>query len=244
MNGKLFIGTSGWSYGNWQGVFYPATLKPVEWLPYYARFFNTVEINASFYHLLPQKTFDGWREKTPSGFIFSAKSSRFITHLKRLKETQEPLARFFSSVCGLGEKLGPILFQLPSNFTSDAYILDEFLKTLPGEYRYAFEFRHPSWLNDEIFSILKGHKAAFVIQDSPHWPKAEIITADFTYLRFHGSSSLYGSCYCDQELERYAKRIEKWRRGNGTVYAYFNNDARGFAVQNARTLKTLLGEEG
>lgn len=244
---KIFIGTSGFTYSYWKGVFYPPDLPQSKWLEFYARQFQAVEINASFYHQMSRKIYEGWAKRTPQDFLFTVKGSRFITHIKRLKDCQEPVKRFLESVGGLGEKLGVILWQLPPRWAFDKLKLEKFLEDFrvsSEKFRVsvsqAFEFRDKSWLNEKVYAILREHNAALVIQDSPNWPTEEVITADFTYLRFHGRDSLYGSCYNKKEIEEWAGKIKKWQNKGLDVYAFFNNDAHGYAVRNARELKELI----
>lgn len=265
---KIWIGTSGFTYEHWREIFYPRDLPQAKWLEFYSQHFSTVEINASFYHQMSRKIYEGWAKRTPDNFIFTVKGSRFITHIKRLKDCREPVERFLESVSGLGEKLGVILWQLPPRWVFDKLRLEEFLKLIsPKEVRpprrsdltrnirHAFEFRDSSWLNEQVYTLLKKHNCALVIQDSPSWPTAEVITADFTphhfyqngagftYLRFHGNQSLYGSCYNKEELREWAEKIKKWQKNGLDVYAYFNNDAQGYAVRNAKELKELVSSE-
>jgi len=243
---KAFIGTSGFSYSHWQGVFYPDDLPQKEWLRYYSQYFDTVEINATFYHQMRSKTFKKWRETVGPDFVFSIKASRFITHIKKLKNCQEPLERLMEGVkklritnYELRITKNVILFQLPAHWQVNTERLKEFVEILPREFRFAFEFRDQSWLCSEVYEILKQANCALVIQDSPYWPTSEVITADFTYLRFHGSKRLYSSCYGERELENWAGKIKKWMEEGLAVYCYFNNDAMGYAVENAKRLKEL-----
>lgn len=229
---KIFIGTSGYSYSGWEDVFYPRDLDRKKQLEYYSQRLKTVEINSSFYHLPSLKTFQSWRKKTPKNFIFALKSSRYITHVKKLKDCKEPWQRFITNARGLKEKLGPILFQLPANFKVNEERLEDFLIFLPKKYRYAFEFRNRTWFKKEIYQILKKHNVALCIADSLKWPLEEKITADFVYLRFHGKV-LYSSKYSEKELKQWAEKIKKWRKD---VYVYFNNDAFGHAPNDAKRL--------
>ena len=237
--GEVFIGTSGWVYEDWWGRFYPKNINPEERLEYYSKYFDIVEINSSFYHLPRQKTFKNWSLKTPSQFSFSAKLSRYITQIKKLNNPKEPLELFLSQSKGLGKKLQVILVQLPPNFKKNLKRLEEFLKLLPKKPRFAFEFRHETWLDREVYDLLRKYKAGFVIQDSSRWPSAEVVTADFVYLRFHGRV-LYASNYPESELKKWAERIKKWIGEGLDVYGYFNNDTKAFAIYNALKLKELI----
>ena len=237
---RVLIGTAGFFYPHWRGTFYPQNLPRKDWFRYYAKHFNTVELNVSFYRLPKREIFEGWRKKAglpAGGFVFSVKGSRFITHIKKLKDCQEPRQRFFEAARGLGG--GVILWQLPPRFKANPERLEEFLRRRRTQWRYAFEFRHQSWLTKEIYRILKQYRAAVVFQDYPQWPMTEKITTDFVYLRLHGRQHLYSSCYTKRELAGWARKIKKWLIRGLDVYVYFNNDALGYAIENARTLKKL-----
>lgn len=238
---SVFIGTSGFSYSHWQGIFYPQDLKQKDWLRYYAQHFDTVEINATFYHQMRPQTFTKWRKTVGLEFVFSIKGSRFITHIKRLKDCKEPLGKLMVGIRALRTiPYEVVLFQLPPRWPANEERLKDFVKILPKDFRFAFEFRDKSWLCKEVYKILKEANCALVIQDSPYWPTEEVITADFTYLRFHGSKRLYSSNYSDEELKNWAKKIKKWLKEGLDVYCYFNNDAMGYAIENAKTLKELV----
>ena len=255
---KLFIGTSGWIYKDWEGIFYPQDLPSKDKLKYFSQYFKTTEVNYSFYHLPRPKTYQNWHSQTPKDFIFSVKASRFITHIKRLKGIGEAWRSFLKNALNLKEKLGPILFQFPPSFQAspeNIKRLEKFLSILRGRtsikisisrgstsknLRYAFEFRHPSWCDKKIYNLLKRFKAAWVIADSSQYPKSEAITADFIYMRMHGSQVLFGSKYTKKELKELTRKIKKWLSLKKDVYIYFNNDAYGYAVQNAQELLKLL----
>jgi len=235
---KYYIGTSGWHYEHWRGDFYPRDLPKTRWLEFYARQFNTVELNNSFYRLPTENAFANWENATPSDFIFAVKVSRFITHIKRLKDTSEALEKFLSRARLLGNKLGPLLYQLPSNMKNDAVRLEDFLKILPDGLRHVFEFRHDSWFDDKTYALLRRYGAGLCLYDMPDFTTPVLATANFAYVRFHGSRALYSSGYTDRELESWAENIKKLKIS--TVYVYFNNDAGGFAVPNAQMLRGLL----
>jgi uncharacterized protein YecE (DUF72 family) len=234
------IGTSGWSYDHWSGKFYPEELKKNKWLNYYSNFFGTVEINNSFYHLPKLKTFINWKENTSEDFIFSVKVSRYITHIKRLVDCQEPLGRLFQAADGLGKKLGPFLFQLPPNLKKDEKLFEDFLRILPQDYEFAFEFRNKSWFAEEIYRLLEGYRCAIVISSSPGFPYEEKVTANFCYIRMHGSDELYRSSYSKDELKKISCLIKKNLNTNTKNYVYFNNDSEAYAVENARTLIEMI----
>ncbi|MBW1960850.1 MAG: DUF72 domain-containing protein [Deltaproteobacteria bacterium] len=188
------IGTSGWNYEHWKDRFYPSGLAKSKWLNFYTEHFDTVEVNATFYRLPKPKTFDNWYEKTPDNFLWAVKGSRYITHIQRLKDTAESLERLYQSVERLKEKAGPILFQLPPSFTFDERILKAFCKELNPAFRHALEVRHESWIDEVVFQILKENNIALCISDSAgRFPYCEAITADFVYIRLHGSKKLYAS---------------------------------------------------
>lgn len=232
------IGTSGWTYPHWKVVFYPEELPSSRWLDFYTKQFDTVELNASFYRQPTHTTFENWKNKTPSGFVWSVKANRYITHLKKLRNVKDSLKRFYEAASGLDGKLGVILFQLPPSFRSDRDVFAEFITLLPPTYRVAFEFRHASWLCKEIYELLRENNAAFCISDTAgRYPYAEELTADFVYLRLHGSRILYGSDYSEDELSAWAVKIRNWGK---SAYVYFDNDYMGYAVQNALRLKEIL----
>ena len=238
MGGKVHVGTSGWHYKHWLGLFYPQELRAHEMFAFYARQFDTVEINNTFYHLPAPSTFDSWRENSPRRFLFAAKASRFITHMKKLKDPKSSTKKFFAGAERLHKKLGPILFQLPPRWQLNLERLAEFLKALPAEHRYAFEFRDPSWHVPEVYQLLNRRNAAFCIYDFSGTPTPIELTANFTYLRFHGAG--YSGSYSSSQLESWAARIREWKQQRLDVYAYFNNDIGGHAITNAQQLKQML----
>jgi uncharacterized protein YecE (DUF72 family) len=237
----VYIGTSGWSYKHWtHDVFYPEGLPASRWLEHYARNFETVEINNSFYRLPAVETFKNWAQQVPAGFVFAVKASRYLTHIRRLRDPQEPVDLFFSRARHLGSRLGPVLFQLPPQFKMDAGRMRDLLEALPKKpaQRYVVEVRDRSWLELPILQLLEGFNVALCFAD---WREIKIdgpVTADFVYLRRH-SGPLDGN-YRLEDLHRDARQIEKWRRAGRDVYVYFNNDPQGHAVQNALQLKGLL----
>jgi len=238
---KVHIGTSGWYYKHWLGVFYPKKFPTQDMLTFYAQHFDTVEINNSFYHLPANSTFDAWRETAPEKFLFAVKGSRFITHMKKLKEPGNSTAKFFHGVERLKEKLGPILFQLPPRWHLNTQRLAEFLETLPKEHKYSFEFRDRSWHVGQVYDLLRKHNAAICIYDLSGAETPLEVTADFTYIRFHGpTEARYAGSYPTQTLKQWASRIEDWRKNLTDVYVYFNNDVGGHAVEDAQKLKELV----
>lgn len=237
---RIFIGTSGWTYYDWNGVFYPEDLPTNKQLEFYSKVFKTVEINYSFYHLPRPLTYENWYKAVPNDFVFAVKASRFITHIKRLKGVKEAWEKFFKNVIHLKEKLGPILFQFPPNFKVDLKRFEDFLSYLSPRYRYAFEFRHPSWASDHVYKLMKMSNVAWVIADSPRYPKVDVITAGHAYIRMHGSTVLFGSKYTDDELNGLAKNIKRWKKDVDAIYVYFNNDFHGYAVEDAKRLLELV----
>jgi uncharacterized protein YecE (DUF72 family) len=239
---KLFIGTSGWSYSHWAGKFYPVEIPKTRWLEYYQRHFATVEINSSFYRLPKDTTLQKWREGVPGKFIFAVKASRYITHIKKLNDPVESSKLFLARARLLGDKLGPILFQLPPGLKVRSDRLGELLGWLPRDLRYCFEFRHTSWFCKEVYDLLRRYNSALCIADSPKFPMVMQRTADFSYLRLHGSTILYQSRYTADELRIWAERIQRILDEGADVYVYFDNDAEGYAVMNALELVSLLSQ--
>ena len=208
---------------------------------FYARHFKTVEINNSFYRLPAATTFDAWRESSPKEFCFAVKASRFITHMKKLKDPESSSEKFFLVADRLREKLGPILFQLPPRWKVNVERFSEFLASLPDGHKYVIEFRDESWFVPPVFELMREFNVAFCIHDFADMQVPDEITADFSYVRFHGpTSAKYFGSYTDAQLRRWAERIEEWKSGLKSVYVYFNNDPGGEAVKNAQTLKHLL----
>jgi len=235
---RYYIGTSGWNYDHWKGVFYEDGCPKSRWLEWYGRHFQTVEVNATFYRSMKPQTFENWYRNTPDGFLWSVKANRFITHIKRLKDAEEPLGRFLESVTPLREKLGPILFQLPPSLVFNQMIAETFFRHLLPARRYTLEARHESWLEPEALKCLEQYGIAWCISDTAgRYPYREAVTADFVYIRLHGSQKLYASRYSDKELKAWADRITSW---NLDTYVYFDNDFKGYAPQNALELIRLL----
>jgi uncharacterized protein YecE (DUF72 family) len=240
MTFPIYVGTSGWNYSHWKEVFYPPICAKSQWLQFYAQKFTTVEVNATFYRLPKPETFENWRRTTPERFRWAVKANRYITHVKRLSDTGEPLERFFSAAQTLEEKFGPVLFQLPPGLAFHEGLLDEFCDNLK-KYNHpsAFEVRHKSWLTDRVLAKLEECRVAFCISDTAgRYPYEEAVTADFIYIRLHGSRKLYASDYSEDELQAWAEKIRQWER---ETYIYFDNDFGGYAPKNAARLKKILG---
>jgi uncharacterized protein YecE (DUF72 family) len=239
---KYYVGTSGWHYEHWRGRFYPEDLPKPKWLEFYSRSFDTLELNNSFYHLPSEKAFANWRDSSPEGFAFAVKVSRFITHIKKLRDIEEALVKFTDRARLLENKLGPLLYQLPPGLHRNESLLEDFLRLLPRDLNYAFEFRHESWFDKGVYDLLRKYNACFCIYDMPDLTTPLEVTADFVYMRFHGRGWLYGGCYSDEELGKWAREIKKLSKNKKAAYIYFNNDAEGFAIQNALTLARKLKE--
>jgi uncharacterized protein YecE (DUF72 family) len=241
MPGRCYIGTSGWSYRHWRGPFYPTAMaKGGDQLGFYAERFDTVEVNGTFYRLIEADTFRRWREVTPEGFVFACKGSRYLTHMKRLKDPEQGVGRFFERVEVLVDKLGPVVFQLPGRFKPDRARLEGFLDALPAGHRYAFEFRDPRWFEPEILELLKEHDVALCLYEFAGQEAPLEVTADFVYIRLHGPDGAYQGSYDDRALRTWADRIAGWAREGLDVYCYFDNDDRGFAPKNALRLKEFF----
>lgn len=237
----LYIGTSGWSYSDWQDTFYPQNIKTNEWLNHYSHEFSTVEINTTFYHTPRVKTLVNWYEQVPFEFTFSVKANRFITHLKRLKDCKESVDYFYDNVKHLKTKIGPILFQLPPSFKNNKDLLSEFISNLKQENKHVFEFRHISWFTKEIYDLLNQNSIGLCITDLNGVLSPEEVTTDFTYIRLHGPQKAYKGSYGKSKLNTWKKKIEKWISSKISVYCYFDNDEKGYAIQDAKTLKSLIG---
>lgn len=238
------IGTSGWSYKHWTGVFYPEHTQPNKFLEYYITQFDCVELNASFYYPPKKATVAAWMRRTPETFIFCPKMSRFITHLRRLVNAESSLENFFHLFEPMKDRLGPILIQLPPGLKYDPVLITNFMDILRDNYNhllFAIEVRHKSWINDTFFNLLEAYGIAFVIADSgKRFPYYEAVTADFIYIRFHGHEKLYASDYPEWELKEYASKINSWLKKGKEVWAFFNNDFEGYAVKNAQKLRGIV----
>jgi uncharacterized protein YecE (DUF72 family) len=261
------VGISGWRYSGWRGDFYPAGLAQRRELEYAAHRMGSIEINGSFYSLQRPSSYASWRAETPDDFVFAVKGGRFISHLKRLVDVETPLANFFASgVLALGQKLGPVLWQLPANLPFDAEVLDAFFTLLPTStaeaaalaerhddkvkegrplttaevdmpLRYALEFRSPTFAVDEAYEVMRRHGVACVLADTAgRWPKVEAVTTDFMYVRLHGDKELYVSGYSDAALDEWAAKCRGWEAARLDVFAYFDNDSKGYAPYDAMRL--------
>lgn len=240
MTADLRIGTSGWDYKHWRETFYPPGERPN--LCRYAEQFDTVEINNSFYRLPSPETFEKWHDGTPADFLFAVKASRFITHMKKLKDPAGSFEKFFSAVAHLGPKLGPILFQFPPRWGRNLHRLSDFLGVIqPKRLRCAFEFRNETWFQPEIVDLLARHNAAFCIYDIAQRRSPLSATADFLYIRLHGpGAAAYSGSYSDDALSEWAARIGAWQSSQRDVFCYFDNDQKAYAAGDALRLKALL----
>ncbi len=238
---RIFVGTSGWSYKSWEKTFYPREIPKTRHFDFYATQFHTVEINLTFYRLPTASMVEGWREKAPRGFVYAVKGSRFITHMKKLARLDGALAKFFDRLEPLHERVGVILWQLPPMLRRDVARLEHFLAQLPRTYSYAVEFRHPSWLDDDIFELLRRYRAAHVSLSSLGMPMNLTVTSDLVYIRFHGLKGGAAHDYTRRELEPWAAHIRQQAHRGKRVYVYFNNDANVRAPANAKLLLEMIG---
>lgn len=233
-----YIGCSGWNYNHWAGLFYPTALSKSKWLAHYASIFNTVEINATFYRQFKDSTYQSWYNKVHRNFCFSVKISKYITHIKRLINAENEICTAVASAALLKEKLGVILIQLPPSLKFDENVVAEFFSSLPENVRYTIEARHQSWISDNAFSLMKKYNVAWCISDTAgRYPYCEEITANFIYIRLHGSTKLYASNYSAKELHQWAEKILAW---NKLTYCYFDNDFNAYAAHNAMALQLIL----
>jgi len=240
------VGCSGWNYTSWRGRFYPRDLPASRWLEFYATHFDTVEVNNSFYRLPPRSTFEDWRVRVPSAFVYAVKASRFLTHMKRLLNPEEPIERLFASVSGLGRRLGAVLYQLPPHLTLDLPRLDHFLRALPRRSSalrlHVVEFRHPSWYTDETFELLTRRQVTMCVHDKLGSAIAQPFVGPFVYVRFHGTSGHYHGSYSPRQLERWAHMLAEQTHAGRRVFAYFNNDPDAVATKNAVTLREMIAK--
>ncbi len=243
---RAYIGTSGWNYGEWRGIFFPQRLPSKQWLSFYATRFDSVEVNYTFYRLPSKGACAAWYDQTPENFQFVLKASRYITHIKRLRDARESWQGFLERVAVLKEKLGPILLQFPANFrASEANLdsLDEFLgyASRDGSRRLALEFRDRSCFESKMIRLLRRHRAALVISHSSRYPLPEVRpTSDFMYFRFHGPQEMFTSSYSAAALRNWAITMKRFLGRRRDVYAYFNNDAGGYAPRDAQALLQQL----
>ncbi|MEX2138336.1 MAG: DUF72 domain-containing protein [Pirellulales bacterium] len=237
--GTIRIGTSGWIYSHWREWFYPKDLPTKQWFAYYANLFDTVEINNTFYRLPTENTFDGWRQQAPPRFIYAVKASRFLTHMKKLNDPEEPIERILGRARHLGPTLGLVLYQLPRGWKCNLERLAHFFAALPRDLTHVMEYRRSDWLCDGVFDLMRKFKIGLCIHDLlPDHPR--VVTSNIVYIRFHGSGQKYGGSYPTAVLRRRADWMNEQAALGSDVYAYFNNDAEAHAVRNAQTLRTLV----
>ena len=254
---RVHVGCSGWQYKHWRGDFYPAELPQSRWFAHYAISFDTVEINNSFYRLPEGTTFAKWREQAPRHFVYAVKASRFLTHMKKLKDPYDPLVRFFDNARELGPHLGPVLYQLPPNFPINLERLETFLRTLPGgpegpplgeiveaglrtRLRHVIEFREPSWYDDRVYALLERHRVALCLHDMQGSATGKVAVGPFIYVRFHFGERKYGGAYDDERLDAWGSWLSAQAAAGRDVFAYFNNDTGGHAPKDAIRLRQRI----
>jgi len=235
------IGTSGWHYKHWIGRFYPEKMRTEDWLGFYSQHFDTVEINNTFYHMPREQTMVNWHDKVPPNFLFAVKASRYITHIKKLHNTAEEVGRFFALTDLLQDRLGPILYQLPPNLHKNLQRLDEFIESLPRRDNAVFEFRDKSWYDQETFDLMHRRGVALCVHDMGDKAPPRLVTGRMAYVRFHGTDGRYAGNYPDHMLHDWATWLRSQIPNVRAIYAYFNNDISGHALNNARTLKQMMG---
>lgn len=236
---QIHIGTSGWHYKHWVGKFYPPGLPSSEFLTFYAKHFKTAEINSSFYGLPSEKNLAAWRDGTPADFLFSMKASRYLTHMKKLKDPEEPMKAFLDKAAVLDGKLGIILFQLPPRWHCNLDRLRSFLDILSEDHRYAFEFRDPSWFTEPVFKALQERNVALCLYHLEGFVSPKEVTSDFVYVRLHGPGGAYQGRYETQTLSGWAGAFANWRRQRREIFCYFDNDENGYAAMNALELTAM-----
>ncbi|MGH7233774.1 MAG: DUF72 domain-containing protein [Nitrospiraceae bacterium] len=246
MSARILIGTSGWTYASWRGPFYPKNLPSRRYLEFFAQEFATTEVNYSFYHLPKPQTYMNWAAGVPGDFLFAVKASRFVTHIKRLIDVEDAWRIFVENALRLQNHLGPILLQFPPSLRKDISRLERFLEMAQDpapaqrKLKLVFEFRHESWFTSEVHRLLSRHGAALCIADSHRYPRRDVLTTDWAYVRYHGRNKMFASNYSRIELAKEARILKRYLKDGIEVFVYFNNDARGYAVKNARTLRDLV----
>jgi len=247
MEKRIHIGTSGWSYKHWRDIYYPPKLASSKWLPFYAQSFSSTEINGSFYRLPSQETVMKWMEQVPKNFVFCPKMSRYLTHMKKLNDPEEPLERFFGIFEPMKKRMGPVLIQLPPILKFNYDTADYFFSLLKKQYRgyqFVVEIRHTTWLEEDSLTLMTKYDIGFVISQSHNeFPYLEAITAKNIYVRFHGPKELYASPYTDEMLNDFAKKFRRWIKEGHTIWAYFNNDVYGYAIEDAKRLMKMVGKK-
>ncbi len=237
---QIRVGCSGWQYKHWKADFYPGDLPQSRWFDHYALSFDTVEINNSFYRLPPAETFARWREQAPGRFLYAVKASRFLTHMKKLKDPEDPLFRFFENARHLGPHLGPVLYQLPPGWGLDLARFEHFLRALPRGYRHTVEFRETSWYDERVYELLRRHDVALCLHDMQGSATGRMVVGPFVYVRFHHGTAKYGGRYPDDRLDEWADWLALRIADGLDVFAYFNNDTGGHAPRDAVRLRDRL----
>lgn len=240
MQATTHIGTSGWQYKHWRGVFYPDRLKVREWLAYYAEQFDCVEVNSTFYRLPGREAIAAWRDSVPSGFVFAVKAPRRITHFKKLKNCGVELDTLFGQLEAFGDSMGPVLFQLPPRWRCNIRRLESFLDALPSNHRSVFEFRDPTWHNDEVYALLASRSVTFCVFDGGGGAAPIIAAGDLVYVRLHGPGTAHTGTYRAPGLRNWVDRAHGWNRRSKEVFLFFDNDERAYAVKNAARTIGLL----
>ena len=241
-HGEIRIGCSGWNYKHWRGLFYPEKMPASLWFDHYAATFDTVEINNSFYRLPTAETFDKWRGQAPPGFCYAVKANRFLTQAKKLKDCAEPLQRMLTPFRHLGDRLGPILYQLPPRFRINLERLAEFIDLLPGDLTHVFEFREKSWLTEEVLALLDARGVSFCAHDMPGSATPRWAAGPIAYVRFHGGEGKYWGRYSDEGLLSWTDWIVSEARAGRPVWCYFNNDIHAHAIDDALTLRSMVAQ--
>ena len=240
---NFYLGTSGFNYKDWKEIFYPKGMAQKNWLAFYAKHYDTVEINATFYRHFPSQVFARWHDETPEKFRFTLKGPRVVTHVKRLNGINDDLDQFFDSSQALGSKLAVVLWQFPFSFKYDSgettAAFTYFVQQLPSIVKHVVEFRHNSWFKENVYALLDTNGVGFVINDLSRFPAAEVVTGKVVYIRFHGPTKLYASSYSMQALQIWAIKIKEWLQ-HYDIYSYFNNDYGGRALKNSTELRTLI----
>jgi len=239
---QIRIGCSGWQYRHWREIFYPKGLAQTRWFAFYAEHFDTVEINSSFYHLPKASTFEKWRDQAPPGFCYAIKANRFITQAKKLVDCEEPMERMMAATRHLGDRLGPMLYQLPPSMGVDLERLANFLRLVPVDVTSVFEFRNKSWYIPETFDLLDRHGVGFCVHDMKGSATGRIAVGRAAYVRFHGGVGKYWGRYSDERLLDWADWIVGQANSGRSVWCYFNNDIHGHAIDDAQTLKSIVGQ--
>ena len=242
MAGEIRIGCSGWQYKHWRERFYPEGLPQTRWFAFYADHFDTVEINSSFYHLPKASTFEKWRDQAPPGFCYAVKANKFITQAKKLNECEEPLDRMMAATRHMGDRLGPMLYQLPPSLGINLQRLESFLRLVPADVTNVFEFRHKSWYVPETYALIDRYGASFCIHDMPGSASERVAVGPAVYIRFHGGEGKYWGRYSDERLLGWADWIVEQARGGRRCWCYFNNDIDAHAIRDAQTLRSMVGQ--